>query len=380
MPSLHTNSLNNTFPDQLMDAINSGNLYDFCASAMHEADSQCAGLSDDDRALVQVAMDTCQQISLETQKFQSDLLQKLEKQGVKVSPKPSIHEGSGLQYHACEIYMEGNHLKRVLQILQQEGFFVDDSLLKNARIVQRCTRQLHFMKWDQVSLRLTLSWGQDDQRFLRTLLPNPKDLAFVALPQSLWPLYLCVKPIRAISEKVLHKLAPNRFSSGAHTKTASVNLGTPHILLPPMFELIGLNKDDTLIDLGCGDGRVMIAAAQQYRCKTVGVELNVLLAREAQYNVTNAGLSDHVTIHQGSIHDMVADRALNDVSVVFLFLPHRILSKTIEEIRAIVPPKTRILAHEQVFLPTDWLPTQRVPIITRNAITIASVWCQSVEY
>lgn len=361
----------NGFRARLIHAIHSGKLYDFCKAAL---DNEPA-LSGDDRALAQSGLAACTEISSQTQAFQNRLMTRFRDVGLNAEPWPLVHPQSGLQFHHCDIYLDTSELKLALEILAQEGFFVDDVLLRKWRIVQRCSHTLEFMIWDEVSMRLTLHWGKNGKNALRKLLPNPKDLAFIDIPDRFWPLYMVVKPLRALSEKLLKRIWPRKTRQNSQTQSAAVNLGTPHILLAPLFEAINLTKRDRLVDLGCGDGRVMIAAAQKYGCKTMGVEQNGALAKAAQKAADEAGVSDLVTVHHGSINDI----ALDDSDVVFLFLPHRVLSKTINDIKAHLPEGARIVAHEQTRLITDWAPTYRTPIITSNAITIASVWITNTQ-
>lgn len=66
-----------------------------------------------------------------------------------------------------------------------------------------------------------------------------------------------------------------------------------------MVGLLGLKRDDVLVDLGCGDGRILIAAVESSGCKAVGVEIDAQRAEVARRKVREAGLGDSITIVTG---------------------------------------------------------------------------------
>src|SRR5215469_11830440 len=82
------------------------------------------------------------------------------------------------------------------------------------------------------------------------------------------------------------------------------NLGptipTPEFLVDRMLEAARVKPGDTVYDLGSGDGRIVITAAQKYGAKAVGVELRPELCDKARERVKELGLEDKVTIVQGS--------------------------------------------------------------------------------
>lgn len=74
---------------------------------------------------------------------------------------------------------------------------------------------------------------------------------------------------------------------------------TPADTLTQMVDLLRLTPSDVLADIGCGDGRILIAAVKQYGCRGVGVEIDADQARRARTAVDAAGLSDRITIITG---------------------------------------------------------------------------------
>ena len=65
-----------------------------------------------------------------------------------------------------------------------------------------------------------------------------------------------------------------------------------------MLELAQVKKNDSLYDLGCGDGRIVIAAAKKYGCKAVGYDIDPNRVRQSRKNVVENKVDDLVKIEQ----------------------------------------------------------------------------------
>lgn len=83
-----------------------------------------------------------------------------------------------------------------------------------------------------------------------------------------------------------------------------------------MLRVAGVTKHDTVFDLGCGDGRIVITAAEEFGSKGLGVELDPALAKTAAEAVQQKGLADRVQIQQGDVRGLDALRA--DVITLYL--------------------------------------------------------------
>ena len=76
---------------------------------------------------------------------------------------------------------------------------------------------------------------------------------------------------------------------------------TPMAVVEKMLEVAGVTAEDVVYDLGSGDGRVVVLAAQKYGAKSVGVELDQGLARESTEKVQELKLESLVTIIEGDL-------------------------------------------------------------------------------
>jgi predicted RNA methylase len=91
---------------------------------------------------------------------------------------------------------------------------------------------------------------------------------------------------------------------------------SPQRAVEKMLEMAGLKPGETLYDLGCGDGRILIAAAEKYHVNAVGVEISDRLARTAEDNVKALGLEDRVKVVHGDFMNV----DLSPANVVTLYL------------------------------------------------------------
>jgi protein-L-isoaspartate O-methyltransferase len=129
----------------------------------------------------------------------------------------------------------------------------------------------------------------------------------------------------------------------------------PFITTPPevverMLELAGTRPEDLVIDLGSGDGRIVIAAARKFGARGLGIELDGALVRKSTELARQAAVSDKTTFVQGDV--LMADISRATVVTVYLLpaLMAQLQSRFIRELA----PGTRIVSHE--FTMAGWLP------------------------
>ena len=117
---------------------------------------------------------------------------------------------------------------------------------------------------------------------------------------------------------------------------------TPQDVVDRMLAFAAVGKDDLVVDLGCGDGRIPITAARTYGARGIGVDIDPQRNAEANANATAAGVTHQVTI---KLQD-------GQATVVTLYL----LSSSNLKLRPILTrqlkPGARIVAHN--FAMGDW--------------------------
>lgn len=101
-------------------------------------------------------------------------------------------------------------------------------------------------------------------------------------------------------------------------------LGTrlgPYVPTPPhvvrlMLSLAGVSANDVVHDVGCGDGRVLLAAAQEHGARGVGYELDARLAAAAAQAVAKAGLQHRIDVRRADAREACFEGA--DVVLMYL--------------------------------------------------------------
>jgi len=117
-----------------------------------------------------------------------------------------------------------------------------------------------------------------------------------------------------------------------------------------MLKLADVKKTDVVYDLGCGDGRIVIAAAKNYGARGVGIDINPQRVQEAKDNAKKAEVENLVRFEQNDLFK--AD--IHEASVLTLFLlpdvNMRLRPKLLQELK----PGTRIVSN--TFDMGDWKP------------------------
>lgn len=108
-----------------------------------------------------------------------------------------------------------------------------------------------------------------------------------------------------------------------------------------LLEAASILPEETLLDAGCGDARVLIGAARRFGCRGVGVEVNPLLVLVARARVAAAGLSDRIEIRRSDIFRGPLPRA----DVIFLFLLQGTNVALEPKLIADLRPGTRIASY-----------------------------------
>ena len=114
-----------------------------------------------------------------------------------------------------------------------------------------------------------------------------------------------------------------------------------------MLKLAGVKPSDVVYDLGCGDGRIVIAAGKQ-GARGVGIDIDPARVREARANVEKAGVGRRVRIEENDIFQ--AD--IHQASVVILFLLPELNVKLLPKLLRELKPGTRIVSNS--FDMGDW--------------------------
>src|SRR5690606_24579156 len=131
------------------------------------------------------------------------------------------------------------------------------------------------------------------------------------------------------------------------------NLDVPYVptkqeVVEEMLRLAGVKAGDVVYDLGCGDGRIVITAAQKFGATGVGVDLNPHRIKEANANAKAAGVTDKVKFVEGDLFDF----DFSEADVVTMYLLPSVNLKLRPKLLSELKPGSRIVSHD--FDMGDW--------------------------
>ena len=145
-------------------------------------------------------------------------------------------------------------------------------------------------------------------------------------------------------------------------------LATRDPVVDAMLKLANVTKNDVVYDLGCGDGRIVIAAATEFGARGVVVDLDPQRIREAQANAIRAGVADRVTFRVQDIFDT----EIQPATVVTLFLSPEVNAQLRPKLTSQLKPGSRIVSHRYGI--GDWVPERTETLAVRGTRNHIFLW------
>ena len=130
---------------------------------------------------------------------------------------------------------------------------------------------------------------------------------------------------------------------------------TRHNIADAMLRLASVTADDVVYDLGSGDGRIPIIAAQKYGARGVGIEIDPTLVERAWRIANEAEVANRVSFIVGDLFE--AD--LGKATVITLYVSPNMMKMLAPRLRAL-KPGTRIVSHQ--FPMPGWEPDRRITV------------------
>lgn len=341
---------------RLADAIEDGRL----RTVLGDLAARAPSLDRAGRDRVQAAVDALAAIDEAVAAESAELLDALTAVGVRASAGP----GTDRPIHMVTVRIDRTGRDRARAVLEAAGYRWLGPLHAAAWRAHRTTHDsAAFRRAGDTPFRVELTWPAPaaQTRIGRLLAPQTRDLDTIALPPALWPLYVPVR-LASLIRRVVRR-APRPTDLGPY-------LETPHALLGPLLAFADVGPNDLLVDLGCGDGRIVVDAARRTGCRARGVELDRDLAELARANVAAAGLAERVEI----VHGDAAGVSLADATVVVVFLPVGTVEALLPDLLGRLAVGARLVAHEQERLRPSLPPDDRRPLLTAGGITVAHRW------
>ncbi len=268
------------------------------------------------------------------------------------------------QRHTAELIVDdAGTAAAAAAILATHGFEVWEPTSGAAGAIHARFRSvLTVARTSDVTVAVRFRWPGRSSRIPKSLLPNQADASFVHLPAPLWPLAFVMRPIRLVAERIgLRHPAP---------PVLGPFLSTPRELIAPLLAFAEVGSEDTIADLGCGDGRILVEAAERTGCRALGIESDTGLVERAKDRARRAGVGDRVRIVEGDAQSA----ELGQATTVFVFLPVDTTVDLVSSLLETLDPGTRVIAHEQHRLPREIPGGITKPLIADGGVTVAHQW------
>ena len=149
------------------------------------------------------------------------------------------------------------------------------------------------------------------------------------------------------------------------------NLGpdmpTPQAVVDEMLRVAQVKPGETVYDLGCGDGRILITAAQKYNARGVGIEMSRDIFDKTAAHIKSIGLDGRIqVIHENALH---ADLSPADV-VTLYFLTSS--NERLKPLFAKLHPGARVVSHDYAI--RGWTPTQVVKVTSMGVVHVVYLY------
>lgn len=311
------------------------------------------------------AQAVCRAIGLRVADEVTAVLAVLEAEGIGASVAGD--PGAPVQRHAATLILDdADRAIAAARLLEGHGYRLWEPIDGPAEpVIRRFRHSLTVARTADVTIVLELRWPPTaiSKQLPATLIPNENDYEAVALPRWLWPLYLVVRPLRLLAER----LGLRETSARA----LGPFLSTPTDLIGALLDVAGVEPDDTLVDLGCGDARILRHAVAERGCQGVGVESDSFLVSEARRLVAAEGLGDRIVIVEGDANAAQLPPEAADGSVFVLFVPAYAVPPVAGRVLAQARPGSRLVVHEQHPLPDFGTEMTSMPLLSASGVTVA---------
>jgi SAM-dependent methyltransferase len=127
-----------------------------------------------------------------------------------------------------------------------------------------------------------------------------------------------------------------------YTNKLAPYVASPGHVVDRMLEIANLKPGEMLYDLGCGDGRILIAAVEKYQVRAVGVEISPKLVAKATASIEKAKLEGQAHVVQGDLLDV----DFSGADVVTIYLATSLNEQLRPRLEKYLKPGARVVSHD----------------------------------
>lgn len=132
---------------------------------------------------------------------------------------------------------------------------------------------------------------------------------------------------------------------------------TPNRVVEEMLRVADIQEDDLIYDLGCGDGRIIIQAAQRVGSRGIGIDIDPQRIKESRQNASKAGVDHLVQFQEQDLFE--AD--FGEATVVTLYLLPMLNLQLRSKLLTELQPGTHVISHD--FGMNEWIPDQKTIVV-----------------
>jgi len=150
---------------------------------------------------------------------------------------------------------------------------------------------------------------------------------------------------------------PAAAQTSPYANRLSPYVASPARVVDRMLELANIKPGETVYDLGCGDGRILIAAVEKYKARAIGVEISPKYAARAQASIKKAGIDNQARVIQGDLLNV----DLTGADVVTIYLESRLNEELRPRLEKFLKPGARVVSHDYPIAGWKPLKVDRIP-------------------
>jgi hypothetical protein len=167
--------------------------------------------------------------------------------------------------------------------------------------------------------------------------------------------------------------APLALSEETVDRSGGPYVPTPPAVVGAMLNLAGVGPKDFVIDLGSGDGRIVLTAAARFKASGMGVDIDPELVDAANASALKQGVAGRVKFLRQDVR--AAD--LSQATVVTLYLLPGMMTALRNKLLAELKPGARVVSHD--FLLDQWRPDRSITVETQEKYDITGIWTSDVH-
>lgn len=153
---------------------------------------------------------------------------------------------------------------------------------------------------------------------------------------------MCESVIRKLWQALAALLLVAAAGAAQAQGSAGPYVPTPWPIVDELLKLADIKKGEYLIDLGSGDGRLVITAAKRYGARGHGIDIQTPLVMQATESAFAEGVGDQVNFISGDLFQ--AD--LSKADIVTIYLLPSIMNKLVPKLEKELKPGTRVVSHD----------------------------------